>query len=61
MKLHSRPEFDWSKQKAEVQGIKWFNIISYGLLLWRQSHLNSYRRFILFLFHELWDKNKPLH
>lgn len=58
--VDSKPEFEWSKQKAEVQGIKWFNIISYGLLLLVAIPFIILWALYLFLFHELRDKDVTL-
>ncbi len=58
--IDSRPEFEWSKQKAEVQGIKWLNIIGYGLLLIAAIPLIIIGALYLFLFHELWNKKQTL-
>ena len=58
--IDSQPEFEWAKQKAEVQGIKWFNLISYGLLLIVASPLIIIGALYLFLFHELWNKKQTL-
>ena len=58
--IDSRPEFEWSKQKAEVQGIKWLNIIGYGLLLLVAIPLIIIGALYLFLFHELWNKKQTL-
>src|SRR4030095_7258144 len=58
--IDSRPEFEWSKQKAEVQGIKWFNLIAYGLLLIAAIPLIIIGALYLFLFHELWNKKQTL-
>ena len=56
----SRPEFEWAKQKAGVQGIKWLNIIGYGLLLLAAIPLIIIGAVYLFLFHELWNKKQTL-
>jgi hypothetical protein len=58
--IDSRPEFEWSKQKAEVQGIKWFNLIAYGLLLIAAIPLIIVGAIYLLLFHELWNKKQTL-
>jgi hypothetical protein len=58
--IDSRPEFEWSKQKAEVQGIKWFYVISYGLLLLIMIPFIIIWALYLFLFHELWSKKETL-
>lgn len=58
--IDSKPEFEWSKQKAEVQGIKWFNIISYGLLLIVMIPFIIIWTLYLFLFHEIRDKKQTL-
>jgi hypothetical protein len=58
--IDSKPEFEWSKQKAAVQGIKWFNIISYGLLLLVAIPFIIIWALYLFLFHELWNKKQTL-
>jgi len=58
--IDSKPEFEWSKQKAEVQGIKWLNLISYGLLLIVASPLVIVGALYLFLFHEVWNKKQTL-
>ena len=58
--IDSRPEFEWSKQKAEVQGIKWLNIIAYGLLLIAAIPLIILGALYLFFFHELWNKKQTL-
>ena len=58
--IDTRPEFEWSKQRAEVQGIKWLNFISYGLLLIVASPLVITGALYLFLFHELWNKKQTL-
>lgn len=58
--IDSRPEFEWSKQKAEVQGIKWFNLIGYGLLLLAAIPLIIVGAIYLFLFHEIWNKKQTL-
>ena len=58
--IDSRPEFEWSKQKAMVPGIKWFNLISYGLLLLVASPFVIVGALYLFLFHELWNKKQTL-
>jgi len=58
--IDSRPEFEWSKQKAGVQGIKWFIIISYGLLLLIMIPFIIIWALYLFLFHELWSKKETL-
>ncbi len=58
--IDSRPEFEWSKQKAEVQGIKWLNLIAYGLLLIAAIPLIVIGAIYLFLFHELWNKKQTL-
>jgi len=54
------PEFEWSKQKAEVQGIKWFKIISYGLLLLILIPIIIIWALYIFIFHELWNKKETL-
>jgi hypothetical protein len=58
--IDSTPEFAWSKQKAEVQGIKWFNLIAYGLLLIAAIPLIIVGALYLFLFHEIWNKKQTL-
>jgi hypothetical protein len=58
--IDSRPEFEWSKQKAEVQGIKWLNLIGYGLLLIAAIPLIIVGAIYLFLFHEIWNKKQTL-
>lgn len=58
--IDSKPEFEWSKQKAELQGIKWLNIIAYGLLLIAAIPLIIIGALYLFLFYELWDKKQTL-
>jgi hypothetical protein len=58
--IDSKPEFEWSKQKADVQGIKWFNLIAYGLLLIIASPLVIVGAIYLLLFHELWNKKQTL-
>ena len=58
--IDSRSEFEWSKQKAGVQGIKWFIIISYGLLLLIMIPIIIIWALYLFLFHELWSKKETL-
>ncbi|HWN87685.1 MAG TPA: hypothetical protein VNM35_01425 [Chitinophagaceae bacterium] len=58
--IDSKPEFEWSKQKAEVQGIKWFNLFAYGLLLIAAIPLIIVGALYLFLFHELWNKKQTL-
>jgi hypothetical protein len=58
--VDSRPEFGWAKQKAGVQGIKWLNIIGYGLLLLAAIPLIIVGALYLFLFHELWNKKQTL-
>jgi len=58
--IDSRPEFEWTKHKAEVQGIKWFNLVSYSLLLLVASPLVITGALYLFLFHELWNKKQTL-
>jgi len=58
--IDSKPEFEWTKQKAEVQGIKWFNIISYGLLfIVALPFIISWALF-LYIFYERRDKNVTL-
>ena len=58
--IDSTLEFEWSKQKAGVQGIKWFIIISYGLLLLIIIPIIIIWALYLFLFHELWSKKETL-
>jgi len=58
--IDSNPEFEWSKQMAEVQGIKWFNFIAYGLLLIAAIPLIIAGAIYLFLFHEIWNKKQTL-
>ena len=58
--IDSRPEFEWSKQKAAVQGIKWLNITGYGLLLIAAIPLIIIGALYLFLFHEIWNKKQTL-
>jgi hypothetical protein len=58
--VDSKPEFEWSKQKAKVQGIKWFNLIAYGLLLIAAIPLIIVGAIYLFLFHEIWNKKQTL-
>jgi hypothetical protein len=58
--IDSRPEFEWSKQKAEVQKINWLNLIAYGLLLIAAIPLIIIGVIYLFLFHELWNKKQTL-
>jgi len=58
--VDSKPEFEWSKQKAAVQGIKWLNLIAYGLLLIAAIPLIIIFVLYLFLFHELWNKKQTL-
>ena len=58
--INSRPEFEWAKQKAGVQGIKWLNITGYGLLLLVAIPLIIVGALYLFLFHELWNKKQTL-
>jgi len=58
--VDSKPEFEWTKQKAGVQGIKWFNLIAYGLLLIAAIPLIVSGALYLFLFHELWNKKQTL-
>lgn len=58
--IDSNPEFEWSKQKAALQGIKWFNLISYGLLLIVALPLVIAGALYLLLFHELWNKKQTL-
>jgi hypothetical protein len=59
-KVDANPDFSWSKQLAEVQGIKWFNIISYGILLIAAIPLIIIWALYLFLFHEIWAKKETL-
>jgi hypothetical protein len=58
--IDSRPDFEWAKQKAGVQGIKWPNIIGYGLLLLVAIPLIIAGALYLFFFHELWNKKQTL-
>ena len=58
--IDSKAEFEWSNQKAEVQGIKWFNLIAYGLLLIAAIPLIIIGALYLFFFHELWNKKQTL-
>ncbi len=58
--IDSKPEFEWSKQKAEVQGIRWLNLIAYGLLLIAAIPLIILGAIYLFLFHEIWNKKQTL-
>jgi hypothetical protein len=58
--VDSKPEFAWSKEKAGVQGIKWLEIIAYGLLFIVMLPLIILWIIYLFLFHELWDKKVTL-
>jgi hypothetical protein len=63
--VDSKPEFEWSKQKAEVQGISLFTLITltgYGILLLILvfSLVLPLWMLYIFLFHELRDKNGTL-
>ena len=58
--IDSKPEFAWSKEKAGVQGIKWPQLIAYGLLFIVMLPLIILWVIYLFLFHELWDKKVTL-
>ncbi len=59
-KIDNNSEFDWSKVKAGVQGKKWFNIISYGLLLIVAIPFVLIGALFLYLFYELWNKKQTL-
>jgi len=59
-KIDTDPAFEWSKRKAEVQGIKWFNVISYALLFLVAIPFIITWALYLFLFHELWNKKTTL-
>ena len=58
--IDSKPEFEWSKQKAAVQGIRWLQLIAYGLLLIAAIPLIIVGAIYLFLFHEIWNKKQTL-
>ena len=60
VEIDSKPEFEWTKQKAGVQGIKWFNLISYGLLFIVALPFIIIWALYLFIFHELRDVNQNL-
>ena len=55
--VDSKPEFDWSKQKAEVPGIKWFNLFCYGCLVIILLPIIIIWILYLHFFHERKDKN----
>lgn len=58
--IDSRPEFEWTKEKAGVQGIKWLSLIAYGVLFIVMLPLIVGWLIYLFIFHELWDKKVTL-
>ena len=58
--IDSKHEFEWSKEKAGVQGIKWLPLIAYGLLFIVMLPLIVAWLIYLFFFHELWDKKVTL-
>jgi hypothetical protein len=58
--IDSRPEFEWTKEKAGVQGIKWLSLIAYGVLFIVMLPLIIGWLIYLFIFHELWDKKVTL-
>jgi hypothetical protein len=58
--IASKSEFDWAKQKAEVQGIKWFKFISYVLLLLVALPFIIIGALFLYIFYERKEKNVTL-
>jgi hypothetical protein len=58
--VDARPEFAWSREKAGVQGIKWLQLIAYGLLFIVLLPLIIVWLIYIFFFHELWDKKVTL-
>jgi len=58
--IASKSEFDWAKQKAEVQGIKWFKFISYVLLLVVALPFIIIGALFLYIFYERKEKNVTL-
>ncbi len=58
--IDSKPEFEWSKQKAKVPGIGWFNIIAYGLLFIVALPFIILWALYIFLFHEIGEKKVTL-
>jgi hypothetical protein len=58
--VDARPEFAWSREKAGVQGIKWLQLIAYGLLFIVLLPVIVVWLIYIFFFHELWDKKVTL-
>ena len=58
--IDKNSEFEWSEKKAEVQGVKWFNIISYGLLFLLVFPFIIIWAIFLYIFYERWNKKQTL-